>query len=84
MRPPPVEPGGGDSEGFPFADVEKEQFVRFVSELEELYTIEPLSAVTMSDHRHTVCAVPAELPSKPEAKERWLGLPITHMSAQTT
>ena len=61
----------GDAEYFPFGDVEKEQFIRLVSEVSRLYTIELLSVVVMSNHYHIVCAAPAELPSKSEVMEHW-------------
>ena len=61
----------GDAEYFPFGDVEKEQFIRLVSDVSRFYTIELLSVVTMSNHYHIVCAAPAELPSKAEVMGHW-------------
>ena len=61
----------GDAEYFPFGDVEKEQFIRLVSDVSRFYTIELLSVVAMSNHYHIVCAAPAELPSKSEVIEHW-------------
>jgi putative transposase len=43
---------------FPFGDVEKEMFLRHLRRLSNLYTIECLSAVCMSNHFHCIVYIP--------------------------
>jgi len=61
----------GKPEYLPFGDVEKEHFFGLVEKLTQLYTVEILAVVVMSNHYHIVCAAPAEPPSRDEIIHRW-------------
>ena len=60
----------GNSGEFPFAEVEKAEFLRRAKELNEYYTVELLAAVAMGNHFHAILYVPAEPPSAAETVER--------------
>ncbi len=60
----------GDSKQFPFGDVEKEKFLKHLKLTLQLYVIECLSAVVMSNHFHLILYVPKERLSLKEMAEK--------------
>ncbi len=60
----------GDASMRPFGDAEKEYFLKYLKLTLQLYAIECLSAVVMSNHFHLIVYVPKEGLSIPEMAER--------------
>jgi hypothetical protein len=56
---------------FPFADVEKEMFIRLMKKLAGLYTLDLLAWQVMGNHFHLVVFAPANPPSPEEAARRF-------------
>lgn len=61
----------GTAGDFPFGDAEKEQFVRRLKRISELYVIEPLAFQIMGNHFHLLVHIPCAVPSLAEAAERY-------------
>ncbi len=83
MRPLRLKPAGqemfyhvynrvaGSPTHLPFGDVEKEQFIALLTRLCQLYTVEVLAFVVMSNHFHILLYAPAERPSDEEVCKRY-------------
>lgn len=61
----------GSTGEFPFKDAEKEEFVRRIQLVSQLYVIEPISYQVMGNHFHIILHIPAEPPSNKEAAQRY-------------
>jgi REP element-mobilizing transposase RayT len=61
----------GEPHELPFGDVEKEQFLRLLHRLSQLYVVDILAFTVMSNHFHLVLFAPAEPPSEEETCRRY-------------
>jgi REP element-mobilizing transposase RayT len=61
----------GTSRDRPFGEVEKEQFVRILQRVCELYTVEVMSYQVMSNHYHLLVHAPEETPDAEEVCKRY-------------
>jgi len=61
----------GSAGEFPFRDAEKEEFIRRVKKLTQLYVVEVVAFQCMGNHFHVLAYVPAEAPSPAVAAERY-------------
>jgi len=83
MRHPRLKPAGQDSfyhvynrvagnrHDLPFGDIEKEQFVRLMTRLNKLYTVDVLAFTVMGNHFHGILFAPADPPSDEETCARY-------------
>jgi putative transposase len=61
----------GTSGDLPFGAVEKEQFVRILKRVSQLYTVEVAGYQVMSNHYHLILYAPVEQPSESEVCRRY-------------
>jgi hypothetical protein len=56
---------------YPFGPAEKEEFIRRVKRLAQLYVIEPIAVQVMGNHYHIILYVPGRPPSNEQALRRF-------------
>lgn len=61
----------GSTSDRPFGEAEREEFIRRLRKLHDLYAIDVIAYQVMGNHYHILCHVPAEPPSNKEAAARY-------------